>query len=75
MFTVKQWEELAPELSAYADFLKELGPLQKLELLERKQEGQERVYKYRAMYKEPVKVEVNITGEGKIANLEIDREE
>jgi CubicO group peptidase (beta-lactamase class C family) len=74
-FTAKEWEELSPELSAYADFLKELGPLQKLELLERKADGTERVYKYRAMYKEPFKVEVNVTGEGKISNLEIDREE
>ena len=74
-FTAKQWEELSPELPAYAEFLKELGPLQTLELLERKEEGQERQYKYRAMYKEPFRIEVNITGEGKIANLQIDREE
>ncbi|MBV9341632.1 MAG: beta-lactamase family protein [Acidobacteria bacterium] len=73
-FTAKEWEELSMELSGYADFLKELGPLQKLELLERKEAGRERAYKYRATYKEPLKVEVTVSEAGKIANLEIDRE-
>ncbi len=73
-FTTQEWQELSPDLSGYADFLKELGRLQKLELLERKDEGQERIYTYRAAYKEPLKVELHLTTEGKIAALEFDRE-
>lgn len=73
-FTARQWEELSPNLSGIAELLKELGPLQKLELLDRKQEGQERVYSYRATFREPLKIGMRPTAEAKIAELEFDRE-
>lgn len=73
-FTAKQWEELSPNLSGIAELLKELGPLQKLELLDRRQEGQERVYSYRATFRELLKIAMRLTAEAKIAELEFDRE-
>ena len=73
-FTPQEWQELSPDLSGYADFMKELGPLQKLELLERKEEGQQRLYTYRAAYKEPIKVSMHLSADGKIAALDFDRE-
>jgi CubicO group peptidase (beta-lactamase class C family) len=73
-FTAQEWQELSPDFSAYADFMKELGPLQKLDLLERKEEGEEKVYTYRATYKEPIKVSMHLTADGKIAALDFDRE-
>lgn len=73
-FTAKQCEELSPNLSGIAELLKELRPLQKLELLDRKQEGQERVYSYRSTLREPLKIAMRLTAEPKIAELEFDRE-
>jgi CubicO group peptidase (beta-lactamase class C family) len=74
LFTPKMWEELSPDLAGIAESLTELGPLQKLELLERKQEDQERVYSYRAVFREPLKIDMRLTPESRIADLEYDRE-
>ena len=73
-FTAPEWQELSPDISAYAESMKELGPLQKLELLERKEEGQERVYTYRATYKEPLRVSMHLSTDGKIGALDFDWE-
>lgn len=73
-FTAKQWEELSPSLLGIAQFLKESGPLEKLELLDRKQEGQERVYRYRARFREPLTIGLRLTAGARIAELEFDRE-
>lgn len=73
-FTPQQWEELSADLSAIAELLKEAGPLQKLELLDRKQEAQERIYSYRAAFREPLQIDMRLTADGKISELELGRE-
>ncbi len=73
-FTPQQWEELSPNLASIADLLREVGPLQKLELLARRQDGQERVYTYRATFNEPLRIDLRLTADAKIADLGLNRE-
>ena len=73
-FTPKEWEELSPNLTDFAEFLKDQGPVQKFELLERKEDKGERVYTYRAILKEPLNVEMRLNLEGKIAELHVEPE-
>jgi len=52
------------------DSLKQLGPLESLELLERKQDGSDRTFRYRAKFRETERgFELRLTPDGKIASL------
>jgi hypothetical protein len=52
------------------DSLKQLGPLESLELLERKQDGSDRTSRYRAKFRETERgFELRLTPDGKIASL------
>jgi CubicO group peptidase (beta-lactamase class C family) len=73
-FTSKAWDEISFELEGFAEDLRQAGPLLKLELLERRQDGTERVYAYRATYREQMIVKVRLTAESKIAEINFDQE-
>ncbi len=72
-------EPFTPEMARFAssdrakavrDFLADLGPRQALELLEKKENGTERQFRYRATYAGTnLRVNVTVTMEGKIAGL------
>ena len=52
------------------DNLKPLGPLESLELLERKQDGSDRTFRYRAKFREiELELDFRLTPDGKIASL------
>jgi CubicO group peptidase (beta-lactamase class C family) len=74
-FTPKAWDEISPELGSMAEYLKEIGPLQKLELLSRTERGTDRLYTYRAIYKEAMLMRLRLTSDSKIASLGLDEEE
>jgi CubicO group peptidase (beta-lactamase class C family) len=63
------------EIQGAAEALKEWGELQSLELLERKEEGERRNYRYRVMFKETtVILSIGLTKDDKIARLDFSAE-
>jgi len=76
VFTPKLRAELFPsEIEQTGDFLKPLGPLLSLDLLERSEEGELRMYRYRAVYKETtISIKLGLNKEGKIAGLDFSDE-
>lgn len=75
LFTPKCWEEISPELGTMAEYIKEIGPMQKLELLKRSERNTDRIYTYRATFKEALLVRLRLTSDSKIASLTFDEEE
>lgn len=75
-FTAEAKEFLFPDRAKQAgDFLKNLGKLEKMELVERQDENGVGVYRYRLSYKDASLIySLNITGEGKIAAIQFRRE-
>jgi CubicO group peptidase (beta-lactamase class C family) len=51
-FAPEYWTELKPALGFITKYLQSLGPLQSMVLVERKQDGENRIYRYRMIYKE-----------------------
>lgn len=72
VFTPKLRAELFPnEMQEAGAFLKPLGPLVSLDLLERKEEADVRVFRYRAVYRETaIFLRLELTRENKIAGLD-----
>ena len=70
-FTPDLRSRLFPDLiEDVRDSLKQLGPLESLELLERKQDGSDRTFRYRAKFRETEREFVfHLTPDGKIASL------
>lgn len=70
LFAPEYWEGLKNALPGIGGFLKRFGPLQSLELVERKQDGDDQVYRYRMVYKDSsLIVSVVRNKAGKIVNL------
>jgi len=52
LFTPEYWAELKYALTEIGGYLKPFGPLQSLVLVERKQNGEDQLYRYRMVYKD-----------------------
>lgn len=52
LFAPEYWTQLKPALGDIANFLKSFGPLQSVVLVERKQDGEDQLYRYRLIYKD-----------------------
>ena len=60
------------KIKAAGDFLKAYGPLETIELVERSDEGELRVYRYRLIYKEGAPFfTLILTKEGKVASMQL----
>ena len=74
-FTAEAWPEISRSTSQVAVFLKTLGPLNGIELLERTEQEGNRVYRYRLRYKDTNLIFVmTLNPEGKIARLNLQPE-
>lgn len=75
-FTAEAKEKLFPSgLKQAGDFLKTLGTLEKMQLVERKMENNVGVHRYRLIYEKTSLIyTLNITADGKIAGLQFQRE-
>ena len=75
-FTPELRAKLSPDdIQETSEYLKELGVLKSLELIERKEEGGRRAYRYRANFQEmPIFVSVQLTKDNRIADLDFPEE-
>ena len=70
LFAPEYWAELKNALTGIGGFLKSFGPLQSLVLVERKQNGEDQLYRYRMVYKDnSLIISVARNKAGKIVNL------
>src|SRR5438128_8391790 len=74
-FTAEAWPEISRSAAEVGAFLKTLGPLSGIELLERTEQEGNRVYRYRLKYKDTNLLFVmTLNQEGKIARLNLQPE-
>src|SRR5262245_44760090 len=72
VFTAEAWTPISNNAAQVSEFLKNLGPLGGIELLERTEQEGNRVYRYRLKYKDTNIVYVMaLNKEGKIARLNL----
>ena len=76
LFTAEAGAKLFPDAAKQAgEFLKSLGALSLVELVERKEEVGNRVYRYRLTFKETILFgKIMLTKEGKIAGIQLQPE-
>lgn len=71
-FTAEAWTEISRSASQVGDFLKTLGPLNAIELLERTEQEANRAYRYRLKYKDTNLIFVmGLNKDGKIVRLNL----
>ena len=74
-FTAEAWPEISRSAAEVGAFLKTLGPLSGIELLERTEQEGNRVYRYRLKYKDTnLFFVMTLNREGKIARLNLQPE-
>ncbi|MGH9900419.1 MAG: serine hydrolase domain-containing protein [Pyrinomonadaceae bacterium] len=72
LFTPESRESILGGAKQAAEYLKSLGPLDSVELVERGEEGGQRFYRYRLNYKDaPLLLTMTLTKEDKIAGLQL----
>ena len=73
LFTPEAWTEISPNLEPAREFLKTLGQLNLIELIERSEQDGNLVYRYRLNYKDSSSLfySLVLTKDGKIAALRI----
>jgi CubicO group peptidase (beta-lactamase class C family) len=76
LFTKEAQASIFPERAQrFSEYLKSLGPLNQIQLVERKDESDQRVYRYRLSYKDVTLLfRINLTGDGKIALVNVQPE-
>src|SRR2546427_1923607 len=75
LFTAEAWPEISRSAPQVGAFLKTLGPLSGIELLERTEQEGNRVYRYRLKYKDTnLFFVMTLNREGKIARLNLQPE-
>ena len=75
IFTAEAWPEISRSAAEVGAFLKTLGPLNGIELLERTDQEGNRVYRYRLRYKDTnLFFVMMLNQEGKIARLNLQPE-
>ena len=74
-FTAEAWKSISTSAAGVSEYLKTLGPLNGIELLERTEPEGNRLYRYRLKYKDTSLVFVMVLNkEGKIARLNLQPE-
>src|SRR5262249_42776698 len=74
-FTPEAWKSLAGNVGRVSEFLRDLGPLKTIELLERTEQEGNRVSRYRLRYSDTnTLLVIGINKDGKIARLNLQLE-
>jgi CubicO group peptidase (beta-lactamase class C family) len=74
-FTPEAWAAISPSAAQVAEFLKTVGPLSGIELLEKTEREGNRVYRYRLKYKDTsLFLGMSLNKEGKITRLNLQPE-
>jgi CubicO group peptidase (beta-lactamase class C family) len=75
VFTAEAWPQISSSAPQVSEFLKNLGPLNAIELIERNEQEGNRVYRYRLRYKDTnLFFVMMLNKEGKIARLNLQPE-
>ena len=72
MFVAEVWPDISRNAAASRETMKSLGPLNSMELLERSEQSDKRLYRYRLTFKDTILIYTAVlTKEGKIAGLRL----